>query len=457
MEPVTLPQLLAARDARAQRQQELLLRGKPLLCFTMNIAGPVKTSPLIEQGFRLGLRRLQGQLLRLKCPVLHREVRFLPTGPEAYFVLDAPADRIKAMTVDLEEADELGRLLDLDVIDPVLGKLERQQERSCLICGAPGRGCARSRAHTVEQLQAKTTAILAETLNIFQRNQVAELACRALLFEACTTPKPGLVDRENNGSHRDMDLFSFMASAAALMPYFETCTAIGQETAHLPPEETFRQLRRPGRMAEGSMHLATGGVNTHKGAVFLLGVLCGVLGRFSTSLVPVSHRVLAECAAMTRGITAKELQNSPKITAGERFFADFSIGGIRWEVENGLPTVKNHGLPTLEAALKNGCTLEEAGCHALLAMMAAAEDTALLHRGGTEGWQWVKTRAAEILQSGVTGHALRELDQEMIRRNLSPGGSADLLAVCYFFHFLKEEVLKSPQPKQGVDDSNFLF
>ncbi len=435
MEQVTLPQLLAAREQRVLRQQELLQTGKPLLCFTMNIAGPVKTSPLIERGFRLGLRRLQGQLLRLKLPVLQRETRFLPTGPEAFFVLDAPSERIKAMAVDLEEADELGRLLDLDVIDPILGKLERQQERGCLICGAPGRACARSRAHTVEALQAKTTQLLTKALRLHDRQQAAELACRALLYEACTTPKPGLVDRENSGSHRDMDLFSFLAGAAALTPYFETCTEIGQETAHLPPEETFRQLRLPGKMAEGEMYLATGGVNTHKGAVFLMGILCGALGRLETWANPCE--ILAECAAMTRGITPKELKNSPQNTAGERFFAYYSIGGIRWEAENGLPTVKNHGLPALET----GCTLEEAGCHALLAMMANAEDTALLNRGGVDGWQWVKNRAAEILREGVTADALRELDREMIGKNLSPGGSADLLAVCYFLHFLQKEAL----------------
>ena len=439
MEPVTLPQILAARDARAARQQELLRQGKPLLCFTMNIAGPVKTSQLIEQGFRLGLRRLQGQLLRLKFPVLHRETLFLPTGPEGYFVIDAPADRIKAMTVDLEEADELGRLLDLDVIDPSGGKIERKTARNCLICGAPGRNCARSRAHPVEALQEKTYAILNEALRKHQRDLAAELACRALLYEACTTPKPGLVDRENSGSHRDMDLFSFLSGAAALTSYFSQCAAIGQETAHLPAEETFRQLRLPGKLAEGQLFLTTKGVNTHKGAVFLMGVLCGVLGRFSTGLVPDSRGMLAEFAAMTRGITQKELQNSPKITAGERYFADFSIGGIRWEAENGLPTVKNHGFPTLNTALKNGCTLEQAGCHALLAMMVNTEDTALLNRGGMEGWQWVKTRASEILQAGVTDEALREFDREMTDKNLSPGGSADLLAACYFLHFLQEE------------------
>lgn len=440
MEPVTLPQILAARENRAARQRELLQGGKPLLCFTMNIAGPVKTSPLIEQGFRLGLRRLQGQLLRLKFPVLYRETLFLPTGPEGYFVMDAPADRIKAMAVDLEEADELGRLFDLDVLTPDGEKIVRETSRNCIICGASGRNCSRSRAHPVEELQKKTTAILKEALRKHHRDLAAELACRALLYEACTTPKPGLVDRENSGSHRDMDLFSFLSGAAALNPYFSECFDIGYQTAQLPAEETFQQLRLPGKMAEGAMYHAAK-ANTHKGAVFLMGVLCGVLGRFSGSLVPVSSDVLAEFAAMTRGITQKELQNSPKITAGERFFAGFSIGGIRWEAENGLPTVKKHGFPALKTALKNGCTLEQAGCHVLLAMMANAEDTALLNRGGMEGWQWVKTRASEILQAGVTDEALREFDREMTEKNLSPGGSADLLAVCYFLHFLQEEAL----------------
>ena len=440
METVTLMQVLAARDHRVQRQQALLTQyGKPLICFTMNIAGPVKTSPLIEQGFRLGLRRLEQQLLRLRCPVLYREIICQVTGCEAIFAVDAPAEQVKAMTVDLEETDRLGRLLDLDVLDSQGQKLDRSRERSCLICGAAGRGCARSRAHSVEQLQAVTTEILTEAVRHHERQLAAELTCRALLFEACTTPKPGLVDRRNNGSHKDMDLFSFMASAAALTPYFETCVSIGQETAGLSPEETFRQLRRPGRLAEGNMLRATGGVNTHKGAVFLMGILCGALGRLGSAVWADSEAILDECAAMTRGLTARECDAQRKTTAGEAFFADHGIRGIRGEVEDGLPTVRKYGLPALEA----GGTTDEAGCRALLAMMAAAEDTALLHRSGLQGWQQAKAQAAELLQTGISTEALEQMDDDFIARNWSPGGSADLLAVCWLLHFLKEET-KTP-------------
>ena len=79
----------------------------------------------------------------------------------------------------------------------------------------------------------------------------ARLACQALLYEAAVTPKPGLVDRANNGSHRDMDFFTFQASAAALWPYFARCVRIGSDTRALPPEETFARLRTAGKLAEG--------------------------------------------------------------------------------------------------------------------------------------------------------------------------------------------------------------
>lgn len=75
--------------------------------------------------------------------------------------------------------------------------------------------------HTVAELQARTTAILTETMDTLDAATAARQAVRALLYEVNTTPKPGLVDRRNSGSHTDMDSFTFMSSAASLYPYFE--------------------------------------------------------------------------------------------------------------------------------------------------------------------------------------------------------------------------------------------
>lgn len=432
--------VLTARDRRVQRQQELLAAyRRPLVSFTMNIAGPVKRSALIDRGFALGLQRLEQQLQSVGASVLHRELVAEDTGNEAYLVVDLPAVQLKVLTVEVEELDELGRLFDMDVLDEGGTKLDRAQERRCLICGAAGRGCARSRRHNVAELQQRTREILRCALQQEERTRIGELACRALLYEACTSPKPGLVDRYDSGSHRDMDIFTFMASSASLQPYFARCAAIGQETAEELPQETFRALRLPGRLAEGAMLRSTGGVNTHKGAVFLMGLVCGALGRMDRNFWRQPERILDECALMVKGLTEEELAGGNNATAGQHFFDRYNVRGIRGEAEDGFPSIRQQGLPTLERALAEGKTLEQAGCEALLALMTAAEDTALLHRAGWDGWQETKRCAVQLLQEGVTDEKLRQWNGEMAEKHWSPGGSADLLSVCYLLHFLREE------------------
>lgn len=439
---MTLTEILQAREDRALRQKALLAQfGKPLLCYTMNIAGPEKTNPRIEQGFRLGLQMLEGQLLRLRIQPLHREVRCTKAGNEAFFVADLPPDVLKALAMELEDQGEFGRLLDLDVLTPDGRKLERTAPRGCLICGKPGKSCARSRAHSVGALQEKTEQILRDALSAHACRTAAELACRALLYEACTAPKPGLVDRCNRGSHTDMDLFTFLRSTAALTPYFSRCVQIGQQTAHQTPSETFAALQEAGRMAEGQMLLATGGVNTHRGAVFTMGTICGALGRLPMQDWKQPERIARLCAEMTAGLIRRDLASLTEETAstvGERLYVRYGITGIRGQMEQGLPAVLDCGLPVLEQALSSGKDPEQAGVEALLALMTVVEDTNLIGRAGPDAWKQTKEQAAQLLESGVTREAAARFDDAMIRANLSPGGSADLLAVCYLFHFLRE-------------------
>jgi holo-ACP synthase/triphosphoribosyl-dephospho-CoA synthase len=161
--PVSVQDVLAARDERAARQQRFLAEhAAPLISFTMNIAGPVKVTPLIERGFRHGCRQLELQMQRVRGTILYREVLVQPAGCEAYFVTDLPADRLKQLTVELEEGSELGRLYDMDVLNHEGKKLDRAGERTCLICGQPCRACARSRAHSMDDLLNKINEILSD-------------------------------------------------------------------------------------------------------------------------------------------------------------------------------------------------------------------------------------------------------------------------------------------------------
>lgn len=446
---VTLADMLDARERRAERQRALLAHyGVPLICFTMNIAGPVKNSPLIRRGFDRGNTLLRRALARERLVPLETVLTRESTGNEALYAVDTEPERLKRLTAELEEHTPAGRLFDMDVLDRDGAKLDRScldlPPRPCLICGKPAAGCARSRAHSLEALQRETVRILEETLADADADSAAALACRALLYEAGTTPKPGLVDRSNNGSHSDMDLFTFMGSAAALWPYFRKCVRIGMDAAARPARESLPLLRTAGKLAEGDMLAATGGVNTHKGAIFSMGLVCAALGRLPREMWRRPDLVLSQCAAIAEGITARELDGlagPDAATAGQRFFAQYGVTGVRGQAEAGFPAVLTAGLPALERGIAGGYGLDRAGCAALLAILSSTDDTNMISRGGRETQQAVSRETAALLRRDPFPGlgTLRQLDESFIRRGLSPGGSADLLAICYLLYFLKHE------------------
>ena len=447
---VTVQDMMNARDRRAQRQRELLQKyAQTLLCFTMNIPGPEKDNPLFRQGFRLGQKLLRQGFLRLGISPLYASEELAVTGCEAYYVLPLSPLEVKRMATDIEEAAPVGRLFDLDVIRPDGQKVDRQEiglpGRKCLICGKDARACARSRTHSLEELRNKTDGILAEAIRAEKAEIIARLACQSLLYEVLTTPKPGLVDRLHNGSHRDMDVFTFAASTSALYPYFHECAVIGMGLSENDPSAVFAALRLPGRMAEGKMLEATGGVNTHRGAIFSLGILCASAGWLSREEWH-PDRLLEACGNMVQGLTAHDFDGMTKDSArtfGQMLFLEHGISGVRGEAEAGYPLVRLYGLPKLRETLAAGKSINDAGCAALIALIAHNTDTNVIHRGGLEWQQKLQAQAATLLARNLfpTFSDLETLDKALTAENISPGGSADLLAMCYLLTFLEEEAL----------------
>ena len=444
---VTLMEMLGAREARAMRQQQLLEEYHlPVISFCLNIAGPVKNSPVLRRAFQEGLERLACALLVGRLDIVHREEVDEPTGCEALWVVRGDGRAVKELCVELEDRDALGRLFDMDVLDPASGKWDRTQlgqpPRKCLVCGKEGKGCASRRLHTVEELQGATQVILEDYFGKKDQQALGALAAKALLYEVCTTPKPGLVDRSNNGSHRDMDVFTFLDSTAALLPYFEEAVRLGMETRNLPPQETFRRLRQAGAAGERAMFRATGGVNTHKGAVFTLGTVCAAAGRLWTAegFSKDLDAALALCGEMSAQAVQEDfeaIRREGANTTGQRLYLEHVLEGIRGELSRGLPAVAQIGLPTLRRRLEAGDSMEQAGVQVLLALMAQVVDTNLIARGGLEGQQWAMEQAKNLTQDrAVSQEKAEKLDRALIERNLSPGGCADLLAITYFLEFL---------------------
>jgi len=425
---VSVMDILAARDQRAATQKRLLDKyGKPLICFTMNIAGPVKHSSEIEKGYTLGKRLLACRL----TSVIHFEEHISPTGCEGFYVVAGSAQELKRICVMIEDSQPLCRLFDMDVLDTDGRKLSREElglpGRTCLICDKPAYECSRSRTHSVTQLQEKTAALLQKAT---EETYIASLAYQALIQEVQTTPKPGLVDLQNSGSHRDMDLYTFINSAKSLRQYFYEAVAIGKE--NLSPADTFAKLRAAGMAAEKAMFAATGGINTHKGAIFTMGLLCAAATR---------QDIFGFCAAMTAGITQQDfggITEENAVTAGQKLYVRHGITGIRGQAEKGFPAVRYVGLPMLTAGLEKGLSLNDAGCAALLHILCAVEDTNLIARSDVPTAQRVVEHITAILEDTPypTGDTLDALDRWLIEKNLSPGGSADLLAATYFLHFI---------------------
>ena len=434
MDEISLSMMLECRENRVKTQQELLsMYGRPVVSFTMNIAGSIKTNRLIERGFSIGVERLLGALLCQKATMIHKRTNFLATGPEGFFAVDMEPRRLKSICVGIEEMDPLGRLFDIDVIDIDGTKLERKEVRRCLLCNEQAKTCSSRRIHTVEAVWNRTNEILTEAVLQHDSDVVASMAVKALLFEVLTTPKPGLVDRRNNGSHKDMDLFTFSSSASVMFPYFKKAYSLGWKSKN--PKRCFAELRELGKDAEHTMFFETNGVNTHKGAIFSLGTVCCAAGFTATN----GGDIFQCCALMTKGTTEELKDDSQMETNGKRLFAQYGLRGIRGEIEDGLPSVRNIGLPMLEKCLEKGMSLEDAGSRVLISLVSQLSDTNMIARGGKEKAYKAMKMAESLLSSDSFGPSdIERLDEYFVSENLSPGGSADLLAVCFFLHFLKE-------------------
>ena len=274
---------------------------------------------------------------------------------------------------------------------------------------------------------------------------LADEAYQALIREAHLSPKPGLVDALTNGAHKDMTLATFVASAQALKPLLADFVHIGSASAEEPPAEVFASLRQHGLVCEAAMLQATAGVNTHKGAIFAFGLLLGAAGRLIGSERTLVVDVLCdEAADLVQGLVETDLVRGHKtaLTAGEYIFQRYGLRGARGEACSGFATVRNVALPALRAAWLAGLQTEQALLSSLLALLAENDDTNLVARGGMEGLAYVKQRARKLMQMGGIHHggiieALRAFDDALIARNLSPGGSADLLAVTWFLSRLE--------------------
>jgi triphosphoribosyl-dephospho-CoA synthase len=259
------------------------------------------------------------------------------------------------------------------------------------------------------------------------------LAAACLKLEVATYPKPGLVSHVDNGAHRDMDAARLVRSADALAPFFADLAIAGAAGAGMD------RLREIGIEAERAMLAATGGVNTHRGAIFGLGLLSAAAGfRDAYGVRRPLGAIIAE-----RWGEAILSGPMPLRSHGAEVASRHGVGGARAEAAQGLPSVYTIALPALRAGRALAPNDREAArVQACMALIAAVADTNLLHRGGAEGLDFARALAAAFLAAGGIGRAdwrgqAVAIHRAFVARNLSPGGCADLLAMALFIDRLE--------------------
>ena len=431
---VALDDILAARDARVARQQAMLAQGGVLLSLTLVAPGAVKRSPLLDAIFAAALAALRPLVDDARARIEAVD----DSGHHALYLLDGEARDWKTRMLALENRAPLSRLWDIDIIDRDGVAVSRRDlglpPRRCLICDDDAKTCARERRHSIAELQAD----IARRYRLHHPAQsIADTMRQALITDATLTPKAGLVDAAHNGGHHDMNLALFLRSADAIAPYLGDCAATGMTFAGHPASPALLAAIRPiGLAAEAAMRAATGGVNTHKGAIFAFGLTAAALGK---RLAEQHAATLADVQADVRALCAEilaELRQGDCDSAGKRGYARHGISGARGEAASGFATVSAHALPLYQQELAADGNERRALLAALVALYAANDDSTTLARVGLDGLRahqhWARTLLADratLADEARLSDAIAAYARNCAAKRLSAGGSADLLAL----------------------------
>lgn len=267
---------------------------------------------------------------------------------------------------------------------------------------------------------------------------IGRAATLALHDELALAPKPGLVSFVDSGSHDDMDAHTFMRSLFALRRYFVRMAGLGTQRV------AFAELERCGIAAEARMLAATGGINTHRGAIFILGLLCAATGAAQLEDGRRDpHAIRASLRAHWGEALAARTRRAPTLPGGLAA-RRFNLRSASEEAALGFPALFETALPAWRRAQDLKLDLTRTRLDTFFALLAGLDDSNLAHRGGLEGLTFARAQARAFQAAGgaADAHALRRawgIHEAFVARRLSPGGCADMLAAACFLHRVGQE------------------
>lgn len=419
--------ILKARELRAKMIEEWTINNKnsSILVLKLNVVGDVKNIKRMQ--FILAF--FHHQLIKIFSHHIS-QYQFVASLDGDYYIyaINEKGRLIKERTIVLEDHNMLGRLVDLDVYDH--GAISRTDLscdlRTCLICEEYAHICARSKRHTKKEIFDKMNQIIDE----FLINHLSTETIKAIYQELDLYPKFGLVSSHDSGCHTDMNYETFIKSVFALKPFIKEYIQVGLDDEYNP-----LKLQEIGTRAEEKMFEATGGTNTHKGLVFLLGVFLNAM--VNTVLANEGKTYLQEqIKKITNDIVGdyyEHVEEKPVKTHGDNIYLNYGLKGIRGEALKGLPLIFD--ISSFEE-IYGVCRLHEY----LIRLMAELDDTTILHKTNYQTLIEVQKDMKSIVRSGgycLNNETMVRLSDEYKARNISPGGSADLLIIKLIYEDMK--------------------
>lgn len=466
--------ILKGREKRVSRRKKFIEkndRAQSFLCLTINIPGADKRNEFSRRLFYAAKQNIIKKLLNIEALIIDNREFSNGAGDVFLLALDLKAKDLKKITLRIEAEHLSGRFFDIDIYNSTNQALSRKDlaypPRKCFICSQNAKGCMRTKRHSLEEINRfieKEKAKFYQQLEKTREKTAAfieEIAYQALLKELFTTPKPGLVDLDDQGAHDDMTVETFLKSSKAIKPFFNNFFKIGAAESK---KNKFKLLRKEGKKAEKKMFAATAGVNTQKGIIFSFALITAAFGQVFSRVqflhsADITEQISSVIKKWVSGIVEKELaakltqtingknyfKSETELTHGQLIYLKYGISGARGEAENGYQNIIKHSLPELRRSLEAGYEENSASIQALIALISQVEDSNIVFRSDIQTLKYVQNKFKKLKRKdGILNKKVQKeynnLCKFMKEKSISPGGSADLLAATHLLYSIEENL-----------------
>ena len=455
---MSLQKILQAREERTASRLCFAEEGLASISLSFNIPGSKKSNKSIRKAFDYAIIKLNDFLLANRILTSKKNSQQLTDAAGDFYIIpiietQKSIDEVKACCERYEEKHPLGRIIDVDLFSASARPISSGKLKKCFICDEPAMVCMQNQKHHLEEL----SHFVSERINGFLQSEILKetqirlstLATQCLLYEISLSPKPGLVDRFGNGAHEDMDYFSFINSTSSLSAYWSKLVNLASDAFLEKKIDETEELRQIGIAMERSMLQVTDGVNTQKGAIFLIGMLVYASAKLLFKEQELSDKnIRNELVFLNKENLNDELLNTKNaVSHGQKIFKKYGNrigGGIRKELTFGLPIVFEHALPLLRTAaeksafMKTEKTAQPILKDCLLKIISINNDSNILYRSNTDILNELKKMADDCLKNSSDFDIYyKKLCEFCIDKSISPGGSADLLAASIFIFQLQ--------------------